>query len=142
VMKLLDLLALSSQEADYAALCITSNMSWALDNTPGACGLIEHENALTEFIHENHDCSVLCQYDRRIFSPEMLLEIVLVHPIIIVGTRAFKNPYYLSSEPVVEHKSAADALEYYLNNMLESFEAYIWSPQEANVKASDFTQFS
>jgi two-component system, sensor histidine kinase PdtaS len=142
VIDLLDLLAVSSQEAAYSSLSLTSNMSWALDVAPGACNLIEHEYALTEFIQENHNCSVLCQYDRRIFAPEILLQTALVHPIIIVGSKVFRNPYYLSPEQMVGHKTAADALEYWLSNMLESFEVDIWTPQEPMARAQDAAQLN
>jgi len=78
----------------YQALRVTGEMTWALKGLPGSERLIEYEAMLNEFF-PGSKCLAICQYDRRRFDSEILLDVLLTHPIAIIGTEVFDNFYYL-----------------------------------------------
>ena len=68
-------------------------MSWALKGMSGSERLIEYESKLNDFFPESK-CLALCQYDRRLFKPEMLLDVLATHPAVVVDTDVYQNAYY------------------------------------------------
>ncbi len=98
-------------EEGYVALRITGEMSWALEGLPGSDRLIEYEAKLHRFFEENR-CLALCQYDRRRFPPELLLDVLRTHPLVVIGTGVYENFYYIPPE------LAADELAHWLGNLV------------------------
>ncbi len=100
------MVALLQQETEravadgYAALRVTGEMSWALRGLPGSERLIEYENLLNQFFPGSSALG-LCQYDRRRFSPAMLLDVLRTHPIAVIGTQRFDNLYYVPPEELL-----------------------------------------
>jgi hypothetical protein len=74
----------------YAALRATGEMTWALAGEPGSERLVEYESRLNEFF-PNKKCYAVCQYDRRRFDAEMLLDILHTHPKVLFGREGFDN---------------------------------------------------
>jgi hypothetical protein len=90
------MIALLSVEGDraaaegYAALRITGEMTWAMAGEPGSERLVEYEAKLNQFFPTSN-CYAICQYDRRRFDAEMLLDILHTHPKVLLGTEGFDN---------------------------------------------------
>ena len=74
----------------YRALRGSSEMTWALRGLPGSERLIEYEARLNDFL-PGSQCLVICQYDRRHFGPEVLVDVLRIHPIRVVGTVRYDN---------------------------------------------------
>lgn len=83
-------------EEGYDALLATGEMSWALKDLPGSERLIEYETDLNDFF-SNHEILAFCQYDTRLFSPEFLLDVLITHPIAMIGSEVYGNFYYIPS---------------------------------------------
>ncbi len=81
----------------YAALRVTGEMSWALKNLLGSERLIEYESKLNSFFPKNK-CIAICQYDMRKFDSELLLNVLLTHPIAVIGSEIYQNFYYMPPE--------------------------------------------
>ncbi|MFO8033608.1 MAG: MEDS domain-containing protein [Candidatus Bipolaricaulota bacterium] len=97
-----------AREEGYAALRVTGEMSWALRGLPGSERLIEYEVMLNQFL-PGSACIGLCQYDRRRFSPEVLLDVLRTHPIAVIGTEVYDNVYYVPPEELLgEEREAAE----------------------------------
>ena len=95
--RMLDLLRSETERAlaeGWTALRVTGEMTWALRGEPGSERLIEYESRLNEFFPGSR-CLAICQYDRRRFAPEVLLDVLHTHPFVLLGTRLFDNSYYL-----------------------------------------------
>jgi hypothetical protein len=83
-----------------ACLRITGEMTWALSpNIKGVENLVEYEARLNPLI-EQKNWIAICQYDANKFDPELLFDIVQVHPMMLVRGQVIHNPYYL---PVQEY---------------------------------------
>jgi hypothetical protein len=63
-------------------------MSWALGRLPGTDRLVEYESRLEEFVPGSKTLAV-CQYDRRRFDAELLLDVIHTHPVVVVGTEVY-----------------------------------------------------
>ncbi|HDQ14803.1 MAG TPA: PAS domain S-box protein [Sediminispirochaeta sp.] len=103
-------------EEGYRALRVTGEMSWALRNLPGTERLIEYENKLNEFM-PRHSCMAICQYDRRVFDPAILLDVLRTHPIAIVGTKLYENFYYLPPEKLLGEDPQTAELDQWILNL-------------------------
>ncbi|MCL5958115.1 MAG: MEDS domain-containing protein [Chloroflexi bacterium] len=77
----------------YPALRVSGEMTWILKGLPGSETFIEYEAKLNTFL-PNSKCLALCQYDRRRFNPAVLLDMLICHPVIVVGTRVYENFYF------------------------------------------------
>jgi signal transduction histidine kinase len=89
--------ASDARDAGHAGFRIVGEMTWALDG--GVRELAEFEARLNlNRVWERHACAGLCQFDVRRFTPEMLREMIIVHPLVVIGGRVCRNPYYVPPE--------------------------------------------
>jgi signal transduction histidine kinase len=89
--------AVESRKAGYAGFRIVGEMSWTLEGDMRA--LAEFEAGLNlNRVWERHACAGLCQFDLRRFTPETLREMIIVHPLVVIGDRICRNPYYVAPE--------------------------------------------
>ncbi|MBW1691127.1 MAG: sigma 54-interacting transcriptional regulator [Deltaproteobacteria bacterium] len=102
----------------YEALRVTGEMTWALQGLPGSERLIEYESKLNEFFPGSR-CMAICQYDKRRFDAEILLEVLTTHPIAIIGTEVFDNFYYLSPTEFMGPNPEAARFNRHLKNLAD-----------------------
>jgi hypothetical protein len=100
--KMISLLRAETEKAmaeGYTAMRATGEMTWALAGEPGSERLVEYESLLNEFF-PNSNCYAICQYDRRRFDSEMLLDILHTHPKVLFGRDGYDNSemYFVPNE--------------------------------------------
>jgi PAS domain S-box-containing protein len=100
----------------YRALRVTGEMTWALGGAAGSDRLIEYESKLNDFFPDSQ-CVAICQYDRRRFSPAALLDVIAVHPIVVVGTEFYDNFYYMPPTEFLDRDLPSTTLRYWLENL-------------------------
>ncbi len=83
--------------AGYAGARASGEMSWALKGIHGSDRLMEYE-ALINTISEQHPVTPICQYDARRFDGATLLNVLKVHPMMIVQGQIVRNPYYMAPQ--------------------------------------------
>ena len=116
----------------YAALRVTGEMSWVLRELPGSERLIEYESKLNDFF-PGSDCLAICQYDRRLFAPSLLLDVLCTHPIAVVGTEVYDNFYYMPPEEFLSREPMAARLRHWVVNLAKRKrveEALHWSERD------------
>ena len=89
--------ASGSRNAGHAGFRIVGEMTWALDGDLKALAEFEARLNLNR-VWERHACAGLCQFDVRRFTPETLREMIIVHPLVVIGDRICRNPYYVAPE--------------------------------------------
>jgi signal transduction histidine kinase len=89
--------ARGARDAGHAGFRIVGEMTWALDGDLKALAAFEAGLNLNR-VWERHACVGLCQFDLRRFTPEMLREIIMVHPLVVIEGRVCRNPYYVAPE--------------------------------------------
>jgi signal transduction histidine kinase len=89
--------ASGSRNAGHAGFRVVGEMTWALDGDLKALAEFEARLNLNR-VWERHACAGLCQFDMRRFTPETLREMIIVHPLVVIGDRICRNPYYVAPE--------------------------------------------
>jgi hypothetical protein len=120
------MIALLREETDkalaegYAALRVTGEMTWALAGEPGSERLVEYESKLNHFFPDSK-CYAICQYDRRRFDAEMLLDILHTHPKVLYGTDGFENGdmYFVPTDSFLAGDRQSAMLDRWLHNLTE-----------------------
>lgn len=102
----------------YTALRVTGEMTWALRGLPGSERLIEYETKLNEF-SPGSQCLAICQYDRRRFTPEILLDVLRTHPIAMIGTKLYENFYYIPPDQLLGGNLQATELRNWTQNLAD-----------------------
>src|SRR6476619_6962075 len=62
----------------------TGETEWVVRGGRGLERWMEYESRLTHALSENK-CSALCQYNRRRFPPEVMLDVIRPHPTVVYG---------------------------------------------------------
>jgi PAS domain S-box-containing protein len=93
-------------------------MTWALRGLPGSERLIEYEAKLNEFFPASQ-CLAICQYDRRRFQPELLLDVLSTHPAAIIGGEAYNNLYYIPPAEFLGQDLPAARLRQSMKSLVE-----------------------
>jgi hypothetical protein len=62
----------------YSALCGAAEMSWTLTRPAQTDALVEYEREVSR-VFKTADVAGLCQYDRRLFAPDVLERLVATH---------------------------------------------------------------
>ena len=100
----------------FPALRVTGEMTWALHGLPGSERLMEYEALLNDFIEAN-PCIGLCQYDRRRFAPDVLLQVLTTHPFAVIGATCYENFYYMPPEDFLGPDPERARLEQWIFNL-------------------------
>ena len=100
------------------ALRAVGEMDWALLGVPGTDRLMEYESRINELFRDRA-CLALCLYDRRRFSPGVLLGVLATHPLVAVGVDVIDNPYYLPPEVLLGPHVEAARLEGWIRTLTE-----------------------
>jgi len=74
-----------------------------LDPMEGAGQFFDYEHKLSHLHNSIPGSSVLCCYDRRLFSAPFLQRVFAAHPVISVGTKTFKNHVYYIREDFMDY---------------------------------------
>jgi signal transduction histidine kinase len=84
----------------FSGLRLMGESPLALGRDPGARAFMEYEVKLNHFVRD-HPMVVTCQYDRNHFSPEVILNAIRTHPIVVYGNFVCNNPYYVPPEELL-----------------------------------------
>ena len=82
----------------YAGARGAGEMSWALEEGRASVpDLLKYEANLNKILDE-HPLTTICQYDARRFDGEIIMDMLSVHPMMIVRGQLVNNPYYVKPE--------------------------------------------
>ncbi len=76
---------------------VSGEMSWATRGIPGSERLMEYE-ALVNEVLATHPLTAVCQYDANRFSGAEIVDVLKVHPMMIVHGQIVRNPYFMKPE--------------------------------------------
>jgi signal transduction histidine kinase len=108
--------ASESRKAGYPGFRIVGEMSWALDGDLKALAEFEARLNLNR-VWERHACAGLCQFDVRRFTPQTLREMIIVHPLVVIGDRICRNPYYVAPEQYLSPDWPLHEAEWMMRNL-------------------------
>lgn len=94
-----------AMDAGYPSARISGEMSWALRGIPGSDRLMEYE-ALVNEVLVTHPVTAICQYDCNRFGGAAILDVLKVHPMMIVHGQVVQNPYYMKPSDLLGRQQA------------------------------------
>jgi hypothetical protein len=106
-----------SKASGFEALRVTGEMTWALGSDPKMKKLIEYEAKLNHFFPDN-DALAICQYNRNRFSPEVIINVIRTHPLVICDGLVCKNFYYVPPDEFLKSHQSNLEVERLLNNLI------------------------
>lgn len=84
-------------EEGYPGGRISGEMTWALRGIPGSEHLMEYE-ARVNAVLATHPVTAICQYDANLFDGSTILDVLRVHPMMVVHGQVVQNPYFVQPE--------------------------------------------
>jgi signal transduction histidine kinase len=79
---------------------------------------MEYESRMTDVL-ARHNCWALCQYNRRLFPPELVLDVIRTHPTVIYRGVVSRNMYHVPADEFLGTNQAAREAERLLTNIRE-----------------------
>lgn len=89
--------AAQARAEGFSGLRGSDDMAWSLDGSVGVDRLLAYEAGLNAVCRES-GITMLCQYDRRRFSPVLLTAVAQAHALGISGGKVFSIPRLLADE--------------------------------------------
>jgi signal transduction histidine kinase len=108
--------ASGSRSAGHAGFRIVGEMTWTLDGDLKALAEFEARLNLNR-VWERHACAGLCQFDVRRFTPETLRQMIIVHPLVVIGDRIYRNPYYVAPEQYLSPDWPLHEVDWMMTNL-------------------------
>ncbi len=102
----------------WSALRVTSEMTWVLRQTQGVERLLSQEGRMAAFYRESAALG-MAQFDRGKFPAEALLDVLLAHPVAVLGTEAVHNFYHTPQVEVSGGWRSEATLSKWLSNLKE-----------------------
>jgi signal transduction histidine kinase len=108
----------SAMSEGFSALRVTGETEWVVRGGRGLERWMEYESRLTHALSENN-CSALCQYNRRCFPPELILDVIRTHPVVVYRGTVCRNMYYVPADEFLGANEAEREVERLLTNIRE-----------------------
>jgi len=110
--------AAEAKRAGFSALRVTGETEWVSRGAPGLEQWMEYESRMTRALSQ-FNCSALCQYNRKLFPPELVLAIIRTHPTVIYRGVVCRNMYHVPAEELIGPNQAEREVERLLANIWE-----------------------
>lgn len=102
----------------FSALRGTGETEWVTGNQTGRETWLEYERGVTSMLG-GLNCILLCQYDRRLFSPDFILDLIRTHPTIVFRGVVCRNMYHVPPDELLGDNPSARELEHLLTSIRE-----------------------
>lgn len=79
---------------------VIGEMSQEIKVIDGGSRLLEYESRVSMLLRE-HPVTAVCQYDARVFDGATIMEVLKVHPMMIVSGAVVKNPFFIPPEEIL-----------------------------------------
>jgi signal transduction histidine kinase len=103
----------------YHALRGVGEMSWVLRGRPGSNRFVEYEAKLNRDLYPNYPITGICQYEWQRFDLPLLLDVICTHPVVMVGTKAYDNPYYIPAAEFLNRKHSIADLQHWMDALVK-----------------------
>ena len=97
-----------ARDEGFTGARISGDMSWAVRSATPTRALLEYEVKVTEFLRACPFVAI-CEYDARKMDGAQLMDILRVHPAVIVGGQVMSNPYFEAPRQALDKMLGRDA---------------------------------
>jgi len=86
------------RDEGYAGARVTGDGSWCLDqDATNLAPFLDYEARVNDLLR-TVPITACCQYDTRCFDGEAIMDVLAVHPMMVVRGQVVRNPYYVAPE--------------------------------------------
>jgi hypothetical protein len=89
--------AVTALSGGFSFLRGAGEMTWALRRVPGIEELMDFESRLNQYM-PRHPQVMLCLYELGRFGSETVVDVLKVHPKVLLGGLLIDNPYYIEPD--------------------------------------------
>ena len=86
-----------SKQLHFCASRIIGEMDPKVETIPGGDRLLEYESRVSIMLRD-HPITVVCQYDANLFDGATVMDVLKVHPQMIINGSIVQNPFYIEPE--------------------------------------------
>jgi hypothetical protein len=79
---------------------VIGEMCAEIGQVPGGARLLEYEARVNSLLRE-HPVTAVCQYDARAFDGALLMDVLAVHPMMVVRGAVIHNPFFVPPEELI-----------------------------------------
>lgn len=97
MLKMLAKYHADSVERGFSAARVIGEMSPDVQHLDGGDRLFEYESKVNRLL-ETHPVTAVCQYDARSFSGSLIMDILKVHPLMVLRGSVVHNPFFIPPE--------------------------------------------
>jgi len=115
-------LCLSSAVEGYKGVRFICDMGWAGEGGVPLHQLLEFEATLNTFVAQQ-EAALLCLYNRKVFSAELLLDVTKLHPHLNLSGKICRNLLHLPSEQYLCPTHGVSELEIFFSAMRSAADA-------------------
>lgn len=90
-----------SKEMGFTASRVIGEMSPHVESIEGGDRLLEYESRVTQLL-EKCPVTAVCQYNANLFDGATIMEVLKVHPKMIVNGAVVENPFYIEPSEYLE----------------------------------------
>jgi PAS domain S-box-containing protein len=112
-------MAAEARAQGFSRVRIAGDGNWELGDDVGTTRFFEFESRLND-IEPDMDVAFLCLYDGRGSQPEVLRDVLRIHPVVIIGEQLHDNPYY---DPTIQMDAGVDLERQRVDWMLSQLQA-------------------
>lgn len=98
----------SAAAGGYKAARVIGEMTPEVQHLPGGSQLLEYEARVSLLLRE-YPVTAVCQYDARSFDGATIMDILKVHPYMIVRSSVVRNPFFIKPEDYLASLSGSAA---------------------------------
>jgi signal transduction histidine kinase len=102
----------------FSGLRLTGETEWMLRHSGAREQWLEYESRVTRTL-ARPNCLALCQYDRRLVPPEIVLDVIRTHPTVIYRGVVCRNMYHVPPDELLGGGQAAREVERLLSSIHE-----------------------
>lgn len=89
----------------YPAARVIGEMSSDVEHIDGGSRLLEYESRVSLLLKE-HPVTAVCQYDASAFDGATIMQVLKVHPLMVIHGAVVHNPYYMPPEEYLAQRQA------------------------------------
>lgn len=89
----------AAHKQGYSAARVIGEMTPQIHKVPGGSRLFEYEARVNDLLKE-HPVTAFCQYDAHAFDGATLMDVMKVHPMMLVRGNVIHNPFYIPAENI------------------------------------------
>jgi len=99
-----DFYSTAVEKEGYEGARGSGEMSWCLVEGRADEGALMEYEARVNLLCAEKPITACCQYDTRLFSGDVIMDVLAVHPVTIVRGQLVKNPFYIEPDRFLEER--------------------------------------